>query len=331
MVRDNGGVPQEYPIVLRGFPGTVTRVDDVVYSAPGGRPLLADLYLPVEAARPVPVIIFLHAGGWRGGDRRFGPDLGRFYTERGFAMVSVEYRLSGEAVFPAAVHDVKAAIRWVRSAAEVYGFDPARIGLWGLSAGGHLAALAALSGPGDFVGPDDAHRGYASDVRAVVSAYGPVDFGQMDSQRESVQGPFQDSAAYQRPTGKLAAHPDSYESRFLGSSIGDVPELVRRANPAAYIKGPGAPPMLLAHGLEDTAVPPGQSELLFDALGVSGNNVTLCLIEDLGHGFMNRNDFDQGIFRRVKKYECRDGEAPVITEAPPFTFGTVETFFRRWL
>ena len=130
-------MPQEYPIILRGFPGTVQVVDGVEY-APGR---LADVYLPVEAAKPVPTILFLHAGGWLHGDRKFGPDLGRFFTQRGFAMVSIDYRLSDEALFPAAVHDVKTAVRWMRSVAGEYGFNPNRIGVWGLSAGGHLAAM----------------------------------------------------------------------------------------------------------------------------------------------------------------------------------------------
>ncbi|HXJ42396.1 MAG TPA: alpha/beta hydrolase [Bryobacteraceae bacterium] len=301
-------MPQEYPIILRGFPCKVARVDDLTYVTRGGRPLLADLYIPEEPQRPLPVILFLHAGGWAEGDRRFGPDLGRFFAERGFAMASVDYRLSGDATFPAAVHDVKTAVRWLRSIAGEYGLDANRIGIWGLSAGGHLAALAALSGPQDFVATDDPYQEFAGAVQAVVAGYPPIDFLQMDSHGGA----------------------DSYEAKFLGAPIAEVPELVRQASPAAYIKS-GAPPFLLVHGLADTAVPVAQSELLFDALGVAGNDVTLCLVDGLGHGFMNRNNFDQGTFPRMRKYECRNGEGPVVSEAPPFTFGTVETYFKRWL
>ena len=294
-------MPQEYPIILRGFPGTVQVVDGVEY-APGR---LADVYLPVEAAKPVPTILFLHAGGWLHGDRKVGPDLGRFFTQRGFAMVSIDYRLSDEALFPAAVHDVKTAVRWMRSVAGEYGFNPNRIGVWGLSAGGHLAALAAISGDSDFVGEGDPHREFSSSVQAVVAGYPPVDFNQ------------------------FAADEGSFEAKLLGAPLSSMPELVRQANPAAYVKGPGAPPILLVHGSDDQVVPSSQSEMLFDALGVAGNDVTMCLIEGMGHGFMNKNDFDQREFKRVKKYEGRNGEPPVITEAPPFMFGTVETFFRR--
>ncbi len=294
-------MPQEYPIILRGFPGTVRLEEGVVYA----RGLKADVYIPVEAAKPVPVILFLHAGGWLQGDRKFGPDLGRFFTQRGFAMVSIDYRLSNEALFPAAVHDVKTAIRWMRSVAGEYGFDPNRIVVWGLSAGGHLAALAAISADTDFVADDDPYREFSSSVQAVVAGYPPVDFNQ------------------------FAADEGSFETKFLGAPLSTIPKLVRQANPAAYVKGPGAPPILLVHGSDDATVPSSQSEMLFDALGVAGNDVTMCLIEGMGHGFMNKNDFDQREFKKVKKYECRNGEPPVITEAPPFMFGTVETFFRR--
>jgi dienelactone hydrolase len=246
-------MPQEYPIILRGFPGTVTRVDDVVYGAASGKPLLADLHLPVEAARPLAVIMYLHDD--EEGGRKSGPDLSRFFAQRGFAMVSVDCA-SGDA------GDVQQAIDWVRTSAPEYGFDPARVGLWGLGTGGSLALAAALV-------PENA-------VKVVVAAY---------------------------PEGDSA----------------DI------ANPSS------APPILLVHGLADAVRPSSETELLFDALGMAGTEVTMCLVEKLGHRFMSRNNFDQGDFPRVRKYECRGGEAPVISEAPPFTFGTVETFFRRWL
>ena len=121
---------------------------DLVYSHAGGRPRLLDLYLPRGSARPLPVILWLHAGGWRSGDRKQAPDLSRHFAMQGFAMASMDYRLSREATFPAQLHDVKAAVRWLRMNGERLGLDGRRIGLWGSSAGGHLATLAALT-PGD--------------------------------------------------------------------------------------------------------------------------------------------------------------------------------------
>jgi dipeptidyl aminopeptidase/acylaminoacyl peptidase len=238
-------MPQEYPIILRGFLGTVSRVDDVLYATHDGHPLRADSYLPVEAPRLVPAILFLN-DGQPGSDRKTCPDLARFFGQRGLAMVSVDYQNG----------DIGSVVEWLQSSAVEYGLDPARIGVWGVSRG----AAAALSGVG-------------SAVKAIV-------------------------AGYPQSVSKLDAT---------------------------------LPPTLLVHGLADMVVRSSQTELLFDALGIAGCNVTMCLIEGLGHGFMNGNELDQTEFRRVRKYECRDGEPPVISEAPPFTFGTIETFFRRWL
>src|SRR5262245_39122988 len=125
---------------------SVEFIADLVYTSPNGQPQLLDLYLPVDRLGLLPVIIWLHGGGWRHGDRRLCPNLSRYFAERGFAMASIDYRLSGEATFPAQVHDVKAAIRWIRAHAEVYGLDSQRLGLWGSSAGAHLGALVALTG-----------------------------------------------------------------------------------------------------------------------------------------------------------------------------------------
>jgi acetyl esterase/lipase len=289
-------MPQFSPLILRGFACRVKRIEDVVYSSPGGRPLLCDLYLPEEPERPLPVVLFLHAGGWLAGDRRLGPDLGRYFSERGIAMASIDYRLSREAVFPAALEDVIAAIAWLRSAGPGFGFDPQRIGLWGASAGGHLAALAALSVP-------------ETDVRAVVAAYPLVDFYQMGERSEDLK---------------------SYESRFLGAPIHSVPALVMQANPVTYAR-PGAPPFLLVHGQGDTSVPVAQSRLLYDALRAHGNTVTLSTIQGLEHGFLNDNAFDQGPPLRHRLRASRPDETENVYEAPPFTFGSIETFFRRHL
>jgi acetyl esterase/lipase len=138
--------------VTQGAASTVTVVADVLFATPAGHPLYADLYLPDAVAIRRPVIVWLHGGAWRLGDRRLCPDLSRHFAERGFAMVSVDYRLSQQAVFPAQIEDVKTAIRWVRHVADQYGLDRDRIGLWGSSAGAHLGALAAVTRSGEFEG-----------------------------------------------------------------------------------------------------------------------------------------------------------------------------------
>jgi acetyl esterase/lipase len=286
---------RESGFLLRAWPSEVRRIEEVEYASPGGRPLFADLYIPEGAQRRPPVIIWLHPGGWIAGDRKTGPDLSRFLAERGFAMVGIDYRLSREAIFPAALDDVKSAIRWVRSVGEEYGFDGDRIGLWGASAGGHLAALAALS---------DRSLG----VRAVVDVYGPTDFLQMGPEHRSAK---------------------SFESRFLGAPIETVPELVRKANPVEYVS-PGAPPFLILHGAEDAEVVCRQSVLLYEALAASGNDATLCVIEGLGHGFLE-NDFAERPTGRVRLRQARPGLDEFACDGPPVGYGAVGMFFRKWL
>jgi len=294
---------------------------DLVYGSAGGKPLLADLYLPRGTGRLLPAIVWLHGGGWRFGDRKLGPDLTRYFAQRGFAMVSIDYRLSDEAKFPAAVEDVKTAVRWLRAEAVHYGLDAERIGLWGSSSGGHLAALAALSGRGVFEGKSAEHCEFASDVQAVVDGYGPTDFLLMDEQRVSDGIHSDDAESVQLPADLRSADEGSFESRFLGRAITTCPELVQQANPITYAR-PGAPPFLILHGLSDAAVPAQQSELLYDALAAHNNDVTLCLISGLGHGFLNRNHLDDGPGRHTEVRGRRRGEEG------QGIFARIEEFFR---
>jgi len=306
----------------------VSCVTDLVYSAANGKPLAADLYLPLGAEGRLPVILWLHGGAWRFGDRKLGPDLARYFAQTGFAMASIDYRLSTDAIFPAQIQDVKTAIRWLRSVAARYGLDGERIGLWGSSSGGHLAALATTSGPGTFEGAE--HSEYSSSAQAVVDGYGPTDFLQMDSHRDPSGKPSDDPESIQIPPGMRTADADSPESLLLGSPVQTCPARVREANPITYVK-PGLPPFLILHGLSDTGVPAHQSELLYAALAAHGNDVTLSLVEGLGHGFLNRNNFDQGPPRRtIVRY--RSGGGPEqVTDGPAVSFAGIEKFFREHL
>ena len=127
-------------------------------------------------------IVFLHGGGWSGGTRTTGPDFRRFFAQDGFAMASIEYRLTPAVTFPANAEDVKTAVRWLRANAGAHGLDPARICLWGTSAGGHLAAVAGLAPRGTFEGADNLNQ--SSAVQCVLDAYGPTLFTPMDAQTE---------------------------------------------------------------------------------------------------------------------------------------------------
>ena len=281
------------------------RVDDQVYSRAGGVDRLADVYLP-EGEGPFPAVLFLHGGGWRFGDRRLAPDLARFFARRGYVAVSIDYRLSDEAVFPAGVSDVVTAIRWMKAHASDYRIDPARIGLLGSSAGAHLAMLAGLA-PEQFASEE--WQDQDGRVAAIVDGYGPVDFLAADAQKAAEPLPGTDPESAMLPPPMPATDPESMESRFLGAPVSEVPEKVAAANPVTYAEGASCP-ILILHGDCDAHVPPGQSRLLFEALSAKGAEATLTQIGGLGHGFLNRNDLDDGGPRDVVVTTCDSpGEA----------------------
>ena len=302
-------------------------IPDLEFAAPDGKRLLLDLYLPLGSKGSVPVIVWIHGGGWRIGDRKLGPDFRVRFAERGYAMASIEYRLSGEAIFPSQIHDVKAAIRWLRSVAHEYDLDSAKIGLWGSSAGGHLAALAGTTGFGRLEGLESGNPHFSSDVQAVVDGYGPTDFLQMEDCSWDV--PSDDPETNRLNPVQRHTDPDSPESRLLGAPILTVPDLVRDANPITYIDNK-VPPFLILHGKDDFAVPVRQSELLYEALADQGNEATLCLIEGLGHAFLNKNDLDEQPLE-VTLHKAGRGEQERIETGRKRIFELVESFFRRHL
>jgi acetyl esterase/lipase len=310
-------------------PGVEASLDHV-YAHTSGRPLRVDLYLPSGRRAPSPLVVWLHSGGWRIGDRRRAPDLSRHFATHGFAMASIDYRLSREAIFPAQLHDVKAAIRWLRVNAARFGIDESRIGLWGASAGGHLAALTAFGARVD-ESPDVAHANVRVDVQALAIGYAPVDFLTMDAQRERGAVAIDDPGAFTLPAGARITDARSYESLLIGASVRDRPDLARIASPIAHVRS-DVPPTLIVHGTGDGAIPAAQSEQLYEALAQCGNDVTLCLVHGFGHGFMERDDFDAGPPRAVEVRRTQSGQAERVTDGPPpFGFDTIEAFFRTHL
>jgi acetyl esterase/lipase len=189
-------------------------------------------------------------------------------VERGYAVASINYRLSQEAIFPAQIHDCKAAVRWLRVHAATYRLDPDRIGAWGSSAGGHLVALMGTAGCVPELEGDLGHADQSSHVQAVCDFYGPTDFCRMND----VSGAMDHDAA------------DSPESQLIGAPIQERPDLVARANPIAYI-GPGTPPTLIVHGDHDWTVTLNQSQFLYRALRVARAETTFHIVEGAGHGF----------------------------------------------
>ena len=232
-----------------------------------------DLYLPQQGTGPFPLVVWIHGGGWMSGDKAVKPtDTQMSLLSRNIALASIEYRFSPEAVFPAQIYDVKAALRWLRAHARPYRLDPHRFAVWGASAGGHLAALAGTSaGVADLEDLTMGNADYPSDVQVVVDWFGPTDLLRMNAQWPSFCRPYDNDA------------PSSCPSLLVGAPLRTVPERVKRANPLTYVS-PRAPVILIAHGLADCQVPAAQSQILYAALSAAGVRATLNLVQGAGHG-----------------------------------------------
>jgi acetyl esterase/lipase len=248
---------------------------DLVYAGTSPAQML-DLYLPDQGEGPFPVVVHIHGGGFEMGSKRslhVVPVLRS--RERGYAVAAVDYRLSGEAIFPAGLQDVKAAIRWLRANAEAYHLDADRVAVWGGSSGGNYAAMiCATANVADLEGLSLGNAGHSCAVQAAVDWFGPTDFGAMDAQlAESGLGRADHSEAH------------SPESRYLGARITDVPDLARRANPMTYIHA-DMPPILIQHGRLDALVPVQQSICFAQKLEqiVGPDRFELDILEGAGHG-----------------------------------------------
>jgi acetyl esterase/lipase len=238
---------------------TVTYADCVVARIEGFRPLRLDLHVPAGDG-PFPVVLWIHGGGWRGGDRATLPETVAPFgfherlVNRGYAVADVEYRLSAEAAYPAQLVDVQAAIRWLRHFAGRLRLDPGRFATLGESAGGQLAAMAGLSGEGDTA------------IQAVVNWYGAaaLDFRNPDD-------------------------PNTSPALLLGGPVGARREFARWASPVHRVH-PGAPPFLNVHGTADTVAPYELSERLTRALHDQGVRCDLLPVPDADHIFAGHDD-----------------------------------------
>ena len=157
------------------MPDGVQLIKDIEFGNPGEHPLKLDLYRPTKLDKPVPGLIFIHGGAWKGGSRDMYRPYAVQYAQKGYVAASISYRLSPVAPFPAAVEDAKCAVRWMRANADNYGVDPNHICVLGGSAGGHLAMMVGYSWPDKQLEGSGGHEGASSKVQAVVSFYGPCD------------------------------------------------------------------------------------------------------------------------------------------------------------
>lgn len=233
------------------LPCPVMYIRDVPYSEVDHQPLLLDIAQPATLATPAaalwPAIVQIHGGGWTGGEKE--AQANHDLAAHGFFTVSIDYRLAPRHIFPAPLEDCKAAVRWLRAHAATYHVDPGRIGVWGGSSGGHLAALLGTTGGRPELEGTGGWPEYSSSVQAVVCVCGVSDLAQED-------GPWLDD-------------PASKPTQLFGGTARTRPDLVQRANPIRYI-GPDTPPFLLIHGDQDEISPFRQSQMLFDALKAGG-------------------------------------------------------------
>jgi acetyl esterase/lipase len=252
---------------------------DVAYATKSQAQKL-DIYIPDEGEGPFPVILSIHGGAFKSGDKGDGQVIPMLEgIKRGYAVVSINYRLSGEAIFPAQIYDVKAAVRWIRANAKQFKLNPEKIAAWGGSAGGHLASMVGTSG--NVKELEDLSQGnpnQSSRVQAVVDWFGPTDFLKMDAQlKESkVSNP------------QIHSIPDSPESELIGKNLVDAPELVKAANPETYITKDD-PPFFIQHGLIDHLVPYQQSVNLASKLEqvIGKEKVIIELLPGTDHGGPN--------------------------------------------
>ena len=281
----------------------VRAVRELAYVSGGHERQKLDLFLPEKAESPLPVIVWIHGGAWAAGSKEGCPPLRQGFVARGYAVASLNYRLSGDSIFPAQIEDCKAALRWLRAHAKEYNLNSDRIGVWGSSAGGHLVALLGTSGDVKEFEVGE-HTNFSSRVQAVCDFYGPTDVTQMD--------------AHALPGGQKHDPTNSPESRLIGGPIQENTAKAARVNPITFVT-PDDPPFLIVHGDADPLVPHHQSELLFAALKKTGVTVRFHTIKGAGHGqgFGGREIEEMVVEffdRYLKKNSAPTGEA-VQTES----------------
>jgi acetyl esterase/lipase len=292
------------PAAPAPVPGTGTYMSyfGIEWARPLGERLYLDVHVPNESPGPHPVILWLHTGAWITGDRAGGPALKQ--ARRGYAVVSIDYRLAPFTIFPGQLEDVKGAVRWIRANAARFNFDPDRIGVFGSSAGGHLAALLGTTGGiAGFEGTEHGNAAFSSRVRAVVDWYGPVDLLKFGEQALPCMPMDPDS-------------PWAPTSLFVGCAIQECREQTAKTNPIGYIT-PDDPPFLIVHGTQDCLVPWPQSRMLHDALRAAGHVPELKIIEGGEHGGSTFNTLE--IDRLVAAFLDRNlrGEAEIPARRRP--------------
>ena len=267
--------------------------EDIVYTVVDGRKLKLDIAVPKYLRSPAPAIVDIPGGAWRKAEKKAGDAL--FYARHGFVGISITHRTSDIAVFPAAVHDCKTAVRWVRAHAEKYNINPDKIGATGVSSGGHLATLLATSGGDEYLEGKGGYWKYSSRVQAAVDHFGPTDFLQKTGDQQDA-----------------FSNADSPPALFLGGPLSEKADLARLANPITYIDA-NDPPLLIVHGEKDGMVKISQSEILFAALTHAKVPVKFIRVKNADHMY--------------HPYKWDEAISPTIDELYEYTIN----WFEQWL
>ncbi len=262
---------------------------DLEYAKAGDHSLKLDLYLPKDAKGPVPLVIWVHGGGWESGSKEFCPTISMIRD--GFAAASVEYRLTDVAAYPAQIHDVKAAVRWLRAHAAEYNLDPQKFGAWGGSAGGHLVALLGTSGGLPELEGELGNAEQSSAVQAVCDWYGPADFTVMPGLE--LMGP--KSAVY----------------KLFGGPPAQKKDMLAQASPVTHITADD-PPFLIMHGDADKVVNVAQSVRLDEALRAAGVRTELIVLKGEGHAFRGLAQLE-----KVREFFVRELKPAAAAPAAP--------------
>ncbi|MEK7409379.1 MAG: alpha/beta hydrolase [Acidobacteriota bacterium] len=273
---------QEPPFRL---PEGVEMKTDLVYARYGQREMHLDLFLPKAGAGPFPAVVYIHGGGWRGGNKGAFRRQAAHMATQGFVGACIEYRLSGEAKYPAAVHDAKAAVRWLRANAAAWRIRPDRIGAAGGSAGGHLVALLGATHAMRELEGEGGNPGQSSRVQAVAPFNPALDLEGLV--RGNPQAP---------ATSPLAL--------FLGFSYAERPDLYRQASPVAHVSKASAP-FLFLHGTDDKTTPYEHSVAMMKKLQAAGVHAEIFTAEGAGHGFFNRPPWFEPTLKRMEAFFTR--------------------------
>jgi acetyl esterase/lipase len=266
-------------------PETISVERGIVYGKGGDVPLKLNLYWPKEHAKPLPAVILIHGGAWKGGYREMYHYYCTKFAEHGYAAATISYRFSNVAPFPAAVEDANCAVRWLRANAEKYGIDPNKIAVIGGSAGGHLSMMVGYAADTPELEGAGGNEKTSSRVQAVVDLYGPADL-----------------------TAEKAKSSRDVINFLGGKTMDQDAELYRQASPITHVTKDD-PPTLILHGTIDSTVPIDQSERLAETLNAAGVTCELDRVE----GWPHTMDLDAGVNRHclAKMFEFLDKELGV--------------------